>query len=219
MRRVMSTDRPGAFNQALMDLGSLICIAKGQPLCGECPLRTFCAVSEQEAAEYPKRRPKKPRRIEKKTVLLLQKGDCLLLHKRPEKGLLAGLWLFPMVEGNLSRTEVWTYLEQQGIAPETVQKIDALDPAKHIFSHIEWHMTGYHVTLSAQACTLLPPGTGFSLDGQAEEQKPLADGVYESRLKRTEPEKVEERVVWADPEAIAMRYAIPAAHRPFFVER
>lgn len=206
MRLMLDIHRPGAFNQALMDLGSLICIAKGRLLCAECPLRGFCALAGREdAAQYPKRRPKRKRRIEKKTVLLLQKKDRLLLHKQPETGLLAGLWLFPMVEGHLRPEEVSACLMRYGIPQETIQEICAMDPATHVFSHLEWHMIGYHVTLRRTKKLT------------REEQEVLfvdADGVREIQDGMTDVANA----VWADPDEIATRYAIPAAHRPFFVE-
>lgn len=213
MQSVIDHKRPGAFNQALMDLGSLICLAKGDPLCAQCPLHEFCAVAGKEiATQYPKRRPKKPRRKEKKTVLLIQQGDRLLLWQQPKNGLLAGMWLFPMLNGHLSPEEILMRMSEQGIARECIQQIEGLDPAIHIFSHLEWHMIGYLVILTESKYPILAT---LGNDKQQDSLLTQAEVVQEEM--KTVPEG--RKMVWANPEEIARYYAIPAAHRPFFVER
>lgn len=213
MQSVIDHKRPGAFNQALMDLGSLICLAKGDPLCAQCPLHEFCAVAGKEiATQYPKRRPKKPRRKEKKTVLLIQQGDRLLLWQQPKNGLLAGMWLFPMLNGHLSPEEILMRMSEQGIARECIQQIEGLDPAIHIFSHLEWHMIGYLVILTESKYPIL---VTLGNDKQQDSLLTQAEAVQEEM--ETVPEG--KKMVWANPEEIARHYAIPTAHRPFFVER
>ena len=148
----MPADRPGDFNQAMMDLGAGICLPNGEPLCESCPVRELCLAFERgQQRSFPIKAPKKQRRVEERTVLLLmdEKGQ-VLLHQRPEEGLLAGLWEFPHEEGHLSREKVVALLSERGIIP---QKIQTLKPAKHIFTHIEWQMTGYLVL-----CDSLAPG-------------------------------------------------------------
>ncbi len=143
LQAVIPKDRPGDFNQALMELGAMVCIPNGTPKCGECPWKELCqARIENCIAEYPKKAPKKPRKIEHKTVLVLLDEHCVALRKRGEKGLLAGMYEFPMLEGHKSEEEVIAYLKQSGLSPLRIQK---LDPAKHIFTHKEWHMIGYQV--------------------------------------------------------------------------
>ncbi|WP_066923517.1 A/G-specific adenine glycosylase [Murdochiella massiliensis] len=213
MQSVIDHKRPGAFNQALMDLGSLICLAKGDPLCAQCPLHEFCAVAGKEiATQYPKRRPKKPRRKEKKTVLLIQQGDRLLLWQQPKNDLLAGMWLFPMLNGHLSPEEILMRMSEQGIARECIQQIEGLDPAIHIFSHLEWHMIGYLVILTESKYPIL---VTLGNDKQQDSLLTQAEAVQEEM--ETVPEG--KKMVWANPEEIARHYAIPTAHRPFFVER
>lgn len=76
---VMPKDKPGVFNEAWMELGEVVCIPGGTPLCDKCPLRFGCKACEQETwMEIPVKPPKKQRKIEKKTVLLLQPWvkDC-----------------------------------------------------------------------------------------------------------------------------------------------
>lgn len=92
--------------------------------------------------ELPVKKKAKERRIEKRTVLVFQDGDAVAIRKRPKKGLLAGLYEFPNLEQQLSMEEVVAYSKQIGLTPVYVKE---LPKAKHIFSHVEWHMTGYAV--------------------------------------------------------------------------
>lgn len=136
-------DLCGRYNQALMDLGATICLPNGGPKCEECPWKTVCrahALHKEEA--YPVKKPKKPRRIEKRTILLLLDHRKVALCKRPAKGLLAGMYEFINLEGSLSQDEVRKWLKDSGIS---AIKIRQLPEGKHIFSHIEWNMTGYEV--------------------------------------------------------------------------
>ncbi|MCR5503513.1 MAG: A/G-specific adenine glycosylase, partial [Lachnospiraceae bacterium] len=92
----------GAFNQALMDLGATVCVPNGEPKCGECPVREFClARKDHSECAYPVKPEKKKRRIEEKTVLLIRDGKRIILQKRPDKGLLAGMYEFPNAAGHL----------------------------------------------------------------------------------------------------------------------
>lgn len=139
----MPKDRPGDFNQAMMELGAVVCIPNGQPKCMECPWQTLCMAKEHNCmTEYPKKAEKKKRTIEKKTVLILKDQDTIALHKRQDKGLLAGMYELPMLTGNLKEKEVLDRLKDMGLK---VVRIQPLAPAKHIFTHKEWHMTGYAV--------------------------------------------------------------------------
>lgn len=141
--QIMPGDRPGDFNQAMMELGAVVCIPNGQPRCEECPWEAFCLAKNQGCiTDFPKKAPKKKRSIEKKTVLILKDQDTIALHKRPEKGLLAGMFELPMFEGNLKEKEVLDRLKDMGLK---VLRIQPLEPARHIFTHKEWHMTGYTV--------------------------------------------------------------------------
>lgn len=136
--------RAGAFNQAIMDLGAMVCIPNGAPLCKQCPLAQYCQANQKQIQmELPVKTRKKPRRIEERTILLLEYQGKYALHKRPKKGLLAGLWELPSVNGTCSREEICSILENAGRNME----IQELGPAKHIFSHVEWSMVGYRVTL------------------------------------------------------------------------
>lgn len=138
-------ERAGAFNQAVMDLGAMVCIPNGAPLCAQCPLKDYCEANRKQIQmELPVKTKKKPRKIEEKTILLLEYQGKYALHKRAEKGLLAGLWELPSVNGTCSREEISRMLLKAGRDAD----IRELGPAKHIFSHVEWSMVGYHVLLS-----------------------------------------------------------------------
>jgi A/G-specific adenine glycosylase len=139
---------PSIFNQALMELGATVCLPNGAPRCEACPWYEICEARKQDRiAELPVKTKAKERRIEKRTVLIIKDGSQLALHKRPKKGLLAGMYELPNVDGYLSETEVTSYVKGQGYLPVRVQKACE---AKHIFSHVEWHMIGYVVFLQAK---------------------------------------------------------------------
>ena len=67
---------------------------------------------------YPVKSKAKQRRIEKKTVFVIRDGSRVILNKRPEKGLLAGLYEFPNVEGHLSEEEALEYVKRNGTASD-----------------------------------------------------------------------------------------------------
>ncbi len=151
LRGVMPADRPGDFNQALMELGAMVCIPNGMAKCKECPWNHLCEARKQSRiAEFPKKAPKKPRSIEKKTILVIQDAEKVALHKRPDKGLLAGMYEFPSMEGHREEEEVIEYLKQLGLQPLRIRK---LEDTKHIFTHKEWHMIGYAIRVD-ELCKL-----------------------------------------------------------------
>ena len=140
---VMPKDRPGDFNQALMELGAMVCIPNGEPRCRECPWEDICMAHKQGTElQFPVKTRKKPRTIEKKTILIIRDENKAALRKRPDKGLLAGMYEFPNMEGHLSEKEVLKWLKERGLS---VLRIEPLTESKHIFTHKEWHMIGYSV--------------------------------------------------------------------------
>lgn len=142
LAQVIPLDAPGDFNQAMMELGATICLPNGAPLCEKCPASGFClAYQEGRTGELPVKAPKKPRRVEERTVYLLFYEDQVALRRRPKKGLLAGLWEYP---NELAVETDW--LAQWGLSSKTVYRAGA---GKHIFSHIEWHMTALAVELDS----------------------------------------------------------------------
>lgn len=147
IKAIMPSDRAGAFNQALMELGATVCVPNGPAKCEECPLAGIClAHQNHREAEFPKKAPKKPRRIEERTVLVIKDGTKAAIRRRPNRGLLAGLYELPNLPGHLKQEEVLEYLKDQDLSPV---RILPLTPSKHIFSHVEWHMIGYEVRVAA----------------------------------------------------------------------
>ncbi|MBQ0037525.1 MAG: A/G-specific adenine glycosylase [Clostridiales bacterium] len=141
MAEAMPQERCGAYNQALMDLGAMVCLPNGAPLCEECPAQTFCQASALGCQrELPVRQKKKARRVEKKTVFLLLRGGEVALRQRPDEGLLAGLWEYPHVEGILDESAAATQVAQWGLTPHQWIKTISF---KHEFTHIRWEMRGY----------------------------------------------------------------------------
>lgn len=145
LEQVIPADAASDFNQGLIELGAIVCVPNGGPKCEKCPVKEYCiAHAENLTAEIPVKKKAKARKIEERTVLIFKDGKQIAIRKRPAKGLLAGLYEFPNLEGKLSMDEVTEYSKKIGLMPVRVQK---LPEAKHIFSHIEWHMTGYEVTV------------------------------------------------------------------------
>lgn len=142
---LMPTDRPGDFNQALMELGATVCLPNGTPKCTNCPLVHLCeGYRSGLVPSLPVRASKKARRIENRTVLLVRHSALVGLSKRPDSGLLAGLWELPSLDGHLPPNDIRKTLAARGWQ---VQKLLSLRPAKHIFTHVEWHMNGYYLEL------------------------------------------------------------------------
>ncbi len=146
-------DNTADFVQGLMELGALVCVPNGAPKCEDCPMRSFCVAFQKDLTDkIPVKDEKKARRVVKKTVLLFTDGDRYALRQRPSTGLLAGLWELPGFDETFSKKKLLAHLEEESIHPISVE---ALGKAKHIFTHIEWRMTGFLIRLSpAQLDTL-----------------------------------------------------------------
>ena len=145
LRGVIPADRASAFNQGMIEIGAIICVPNGQPKCGECPLESICLARRGGLTDrIPYKAPKKPRKIEERTILLLESGGRIAIQKRPDKGLLASLYEFPNLEGHVGEAEIERLIALEG---GRVTGIVPLPPAKHIFSHVEWHMAGYRVEI------------------------------------------------------------------------
>ena len=173
----------GLLNEAFMDLGATVCLPNGAPLCHTCPAARLCLAHEYGTEQnYPVKTALKARRKEKRTILLLACGDHIAIRKRPAKGLLAGLWEYPNLDGKLSRRAVRAHLEAEGFG---VCDIVPLPPARHIFSHIEWELTGWAVTVTD---TNEPP-----------------------LMAAEEIESAPSPLLWVRREELADKYSIPAA--------
>ena len=142
LQRTMPREAPGDFNQALMELGATVCLPNGAPLCEKCPARDFCAAHRAGAElDLPVKSLKKERRVEERTVWLIFCKGRVALRKRPDKGLLAGLWEYPN--------------DSVPASCPVAGKGEFGAAGKHIFTHIEWRMTAYTVAAESDA---LPSG-------------------------------------------------------------
>lgn len=194
--KIIPHDRPGDFNQALMELGATVCLPNGAPKCDICPWHNMCEARKQgRLDEIPYKKKKKARTIEQKTVLLLRDGDKTLIRKRPDQGLLAGLFEFPTFEGRLTAEEIRREAENLGYRALYVEE---LTQAVHIFSHKEWHMKGYLVKVEE---------AGFSGKEAA---------VTETEATQTQPDGMKKREHHlVTSETIETTYPIPSAFRAF----
>ena len=171
LERVIPVDAPGAFNQALMELGATVCLPNGAPLCEKCPARELCAALAQgRVGELPVKAPKKPRRTERRTVWLIFHENRVALRRRPSQGLLAGLWEFPNEPGDGPPPPYWGF---DSLAPAYAGQ------ARHIFTHIEWHMTLR--TAEAEADAL--PGGWVWADGTQLHKTYAVPSAFEMALR------------------------------------
>ena len=172
---------PGPYNEALMELGALVCVPNGAPLCGQCPLAESClARAAGTTAQLPQKAKPKPRKLVPVTLALVESPAGFLVQQRPQKGLLAGLWQPVLWEDeHLLQAEVLARLAALGLDTGTAAPA-ALPAAKHIFTHIEWLMSGVQLRVPAQSA---PAGyvwanreqlrTTYTLPGAFRAYKPL----------------------------------------------
>ncbi|MCQ2443329.1 MAG: A/G-specific adenine glycosylase [Oscillospiraceae bacterium] len=161
----MPRNLPGAYNQALMELGALICLPNGQPNCDHCPVAAFCTAHlEGRTNELPVKAAKAPRKAEQRTVYLIFCEGNVALRRRPARGLLARLWEYPnaLAEESPDFLPLLTVLED---GPDT----------KHIFTHREWHM---HALVCSMAEDALPEGWVWA-DEQALSDRYAVPGAFD----------------------------------------
>ncbi len=185
----------GLLNQAFMDLGAGVCLAGSAPKCDICPISSYCRCFELGLqSELPVRVKKQKRRIEKRTVLLLHRDETYAIRKRPDSGLLSGLYEFPNETGELSSDDALGKAESMGLMPLRIKKLSA---AKHIFSHVEWHMTGFEILV-------------------APSEFPEDDGVQDAGdLSHTKENVKENPLIFATPEMIESKYPVPSAFEKY----
>ena len=227
--------RSGDFNQSLMELGATVCLPNGKPLCEQCPVMHLCkAFHEGRENELPVKSGKKERRIEKRTVYMIFCGEKILLHRRERKGLLAGLWEFPNAltteRGSVPETEeqrealqkdlqtdLLTALQaelqedSQTVAEAVKVTVTKEEKAKHIFSHIEWHMEG--VRIQAE-----PVARGGEVTPDAE--KVWGGTTLPGRIKAFAEQLTgtcmdEENAVFATVSELRETYAVPSAFEAY----
>ena len=185
IEEVIPEDAAGDFNQSLIELGAVVCLPSGEPRCGVCPVNHLCAAHKRGMeTQFPVKTKAKARRIEKRTVLLFRDAGKVAIRKRPARGLLAGMYEFPNREGHMTYDEAAAYGKSLGLMPVRIRK---LGEAKHIFSHVEWHMTGYEI---------------------------LVDELEKSMAAASE-EKAAKDIIFADIRQLKEIYAIPGAFEAY----
>ena len=135
-----NTQKRGLLTQSLIELGALVCIPR-TPKCNVCPVKAFCKAHALKIAEIlPVKSSKKKTRTEKLTVFILKNADTYCVQKRPDKGLLAGLYQFPNTKGHLEICEAHSYINHLGFCNVDFKGVKT---DRHIFSHIIWDMRIY----------------------------------------------------------------------------
>ena len=139
LRPFMPERKTSEFTQALFELGALVCLPDRDYRCDVCPIKNHClAYKENSQDRYPVKPIKNPKKEESLTVFVLEHNGKFALKKRPDKGLLAGLYELPNVYGDLTKQDVLSLYDGD---------VHALPTAKHVFTHIVWNMKGYFVSL------------------------------------------------------------------------
>lgn len=170
LEEIIPSDNPGDFNQGLIEIGAIVCVPNGEPKCEICPLGERCRARINGTIEqYPVKKKAKERTIEKRTVIVFSDEDGVALHKRPDKGLLAGMYELPALAGFIRQKELIEYSKSIGMTPIHIKK---LEDAKHIFSHIEWHMKGYFVRVDELEKNCTAPFI-FAKHNEIEEKYPI----------------------------------------------
>lgn len=143
LKEFMPKKHAGDFNEGLMELGEVVCIPNGEPLCEKCPLQEICvAKNENLTTEIPVRNQKIKRRKEEKTVFLLEFEDKIAIRKRENISLLANMYEFPNIDKKINKRECESVLKNWCLTGKYIEKIGT---HHHIFSHIEWDMIGYKI--------------------------------------------------------------------------
>lgn len=181
------------FNQALMELGAIICLPNGEPKCAECPMSTMCLAYQTGKQSFlPVKKKKKARKIEEKTILLfVDSKEHILIQKREQKGLLHGLWEFPSLSHSVTLEECQTLFSPLS---SYIKQVSPLSPSKHIFTHIEWWMNGYFILLNNKE----------------------SSSMFQTSLLSTISELIlSSETVWATKEELKEKYPIPTAFKTY----
>ena len=149
LEAVYPRTRCGDFTQSLMELGAIVCVPGGAPKCGVCPMEDLC-VAHRHGTEQklPVKNTKKERKQEERTVFILRCGTKIAVKKRKKEGLLAGLWELPNISEKKTAKEAMEILSEWGASPVSLKR-EAI--RKHVFSHIQWNMTGFYVECGQEA--------------------------------------------------------------------
>lgn len=138
----------GDFNEGLMELGELICIPNGEPLCQKCPLKEICIAKKEDLTDViPVRNQKIKRKKEQKTVFLLEFEGKIAIRKREKTGLLANMYEFPNIDKKVKENEIEQIIQNWKLRGNQIEEIGT---HHHIFSHVEWDMIGYKMQVNSR---------------------------------------------------------------------
>lgn len=222
LQEALSEERPGEFNQALMDLGSGICLSHGKPRCQACPLATYCeGMAQGIAAQLPHRRAKGKRKVEEKDVFIFRRGERILLVKRARKGLLANLWGLPMCDASdqedvdqqardasdQKKSDVEMEKAERDLWNLSVDGQDAGDEVAETESHMRRAVDDVAAGVSLGQYQHVFSHVTWRMHGY------LYDDVDEVFLKHLAEANIE--YTWASADELASVYSIPAAFWPF----
>lgn len=147
---LISQERPGDYNQALMDLGATICTPR-KPKCDLCPVKQHCIAFESDTVEdFPRKPAPIPKKEQDWTILVIEHEDRILVRRRP-KGLLGGLYEYHAIEGHPAPAELPAILEEGGFTG--IQILERLPDSRHVFTHLVWKMQGWRLS-----CESFPEG-------------------------------------------------------------
>ncbi|WP_312817631.1 A/G-specific adenine glycosylase [Atlantibacter subterraneus] len=133
------------FNQAMMDLGAMVC-TRSRPKCEICPLQLGCvAYATQSWARYPGKKPKQVLPEKVGYFLLMQQDNTVRLTQRPPVGLWGGLFCFPQFDSEQSLRE---WLAKRNIKADTLTQLNAF---RHTFSHFHLDIVPMWLSVSSQA--------------------------------------------------------------------
>ena len=153
--RLVPEERPGRFNESLMELGATVCMPR-EPRCGACPIEALCvARATGRVMDLPVIEARKKVPVVKMIAAVLRRGPRVLLARRKEGGLFGGLWEPPMVEA-ASIDEARALLGVVGVGA-TVELREA-GTIKHVLSHKELRVTVVAGTIPGR--TKAPTGLG-----------------------------------------------------------
>lgn len=140
---LIDVKHPSDFNQGLMELGALVCTPTS-PKCLLCPVRDYCgAFAEGRTTDLPlKTKKTKVKKLNYDVFVVENQEGKLLMEKRPETGLLANMWQFPMIEETKDYSAIADLEENYKLE---LQGQEELSKLKHVFSHIVWNLNSFHV--------------------------------------------------------------------------
>lgn len=142
--RLLDRDRPGRHNQALMELGALVC-TPGQPRCAQCPLAHHCgALKTKRVDQFPLRLARRPVGEQVWAAGVVVKNGRILLVRRPDTGLLAGLWEFPSVRPELGQDPALACVDYiRSALGLTVRMRRRLVGVRHAYTHFKLRLEVY----------------------------------------------------------------------------